>query len=386
MTTLTDEDATILETLEDANRSVDAIAAELDRDPDALDDRLQELHDNGLVHAKGEGWSLTRDGRNLLRAPGDGSADDRIDTPEEVEAAIQSFQVRPDRTDAIRAAFAYLRHWDEATAGEIAADVYDEHPAGYPEPDEWWEQFVREYLAELPGVQRPDDGETWRYDETAGDGGTAARDDAASTDRQNGREVDLDEPTDPRGGLKHALETLDASDAEREAVLAAATLLRERTTATEDELAAAAHVDHDADYETPEALWEGCLRPAFESLPEIERRGERRWRHAGADAEPGVGGATDADAKTETDADTQSGTDAGESVTGAAQSGTDADAETETADDDVCPVCGKPSAGRSVHLGGETIVPSRRSRSCVRATQTDGAAAITIYYHDRERG
>ncbi|HMB49962.1 MAG TPA: hypothetical protein VKM69_04820, partial [Natronoarchaeum rubrum] len=215
---------------------------------------------------------------------------------------------------------------------------------------------------------------------------------AASTDRQNGREVDLDEPTDPRGGLKHALETLDAADAEREAVLAAATLLRDRTTATEDELAAAIHADYDAGYETPEALWEGCLRPAFESLPEIERRGERRWRHAGADAEPGVGGATDADAKTETDADTQSGTDAGESGTGAgesgtgaAQSGTDADAETETADDDVCPVCGKPSAGRSVHLGGETIVPSRRSRSCIRATQIDDVAAITIYYHDRER-
>ncbi|MFC6730690.1 hypothetical protein ACFQDG_18735, partial [Natronoarchaeum mannanilyticum] len=230
MTTLRDEDRAILETLEDANRSLDAIAEELDRDPDDLDDRLQELHDNGLVHAKGEGWSLTRDGRNLLRAPGDGSADDRIDTPEEVEAAIQSFQVRPDRTDAIRAAFAYLRHWDEATAGEIAADVYDEHPAGYPDPDEWWEQFVREYLAELPGVQRPDDGETWRYDETAGDGGTATRDDAASADRprKNGREVDLDEPTDPRGGLKHALETLDATDAERDAVLAAAALLRER--------------------------------------------------------------------------------------------------------------------------------------------------------------
>jgi len=379
MTTLTDEDREILETLEDANRSVDVIAEELDRDPDDLADRLQELHDNGLVHAKGEGWSLTRDGRNLLRAPGDGSADDRIDTPEEVEATIQSFQVRPDRTDAIRAAFAYLQYWDEATAGEIADDVYDEHPAGYPGPDEWWEQFVREYLAELPGVQRPDDGETWRYEETAGDGGTAARDDAAPTDQscRDGRDVDLDEPTDPRGGLKHALETLDATDPEREAVLAAATLLRERATATEDELAAAVHADYDAGYETPEAIWERCLRPAFESLPEIECRSERRWRHAGADVEPGDGGPIDTDSKIGTDA--ESGTDAGES-------GTDADAETETADDDVCPVCGKPSAGRSVHLGGETIVPSRRSRSCVRATQTEGAAAITIYYHDRERG
>jgi|GEM_PF-235429 len=381
MTTLSEEDREILETLEDGNRSVDAIAEDLDREPEGLDDRLQELHDNGLVHAKGEGWALTRDGHNLLRAPGDGSADDRIDTPEEVEAAIQSFQVRPDRTDAIRAAFAYLRHWDEATADEIAADVYDEHPAGYPDPDAWWNQFVREYLAELPGVQRPDDGETWRYDETAGDGGTAARDDAAPTDqpRRNGREVDLDEPTDPRGGLKHALETLDASDAEREAVLAAATLLRERGTATEDELSAAVHADYAAGYETPEAIWERCLRPAFESLPEIERRSERQWRHAGADAESGNEGATDADPETGTDADTESGPDADES-------GTDADAETETADDDVCPVCGKPSAGRSVHLGGQTIVPSRRSRSCVRATQTEGAAAITIYYHDRERG
>lgn len=366
MTTLTDEDEKILEALENGNRSVDAIAEELDHDPDNLEDRLNELHDNGLVHAKGEGWTLTRDGRNLLRAPGDGSADDRIDTPEEVEAVIESFQVRPDRTDAIRAAFAYLQYWDEATAGEIADDVYDEHPAGYPDPDEWWEQFVREYLAELPGVQRPDDGETWRYDETAGDGGTAARDDdAASTDRsrRDGRDVDLDEPTDPRGGLKHALETLDATEPEREAVLAAATLLRERGTATEDELAAAVHADYDAGYGTPESLWERCLRPAFESLPEIEHRSERRWRHAGATGESGGESASDADAESEMDAD----------------------AETETVDEDLCPVCGKPSAGRSVHLGGETIVPSRRSRSCVRATQVDGAAAIAIYYHDRER-
>lgn len=367
MTTLSEEDRAILETLEDGNRSVDAVAEELDRAPDDLEERLDELHDNGLVHSKGEGWALTRDGRNLLRAPGDGSADDRIDTPEEVEAAIQSFQVRPDRTDAIRAAFAYLQYWDEATAGEIADDVYDEHPAGYPDPDEWWEQFVREYLAELPGVERPDDGETWRYEEPAGDGGTATHADHASTDqpRQDGREVDLDEPTDPRGGLKHALETLDATDSEREAVLAAATLLRERGTATEDELAAAVHADYDAGYETPEALWERCLRPAFESLPEIECRSERRWHHAAATGESASGAEPDADAGSDTEAD--------------------ADAETGTVDDDVCPVCGKPSAGRSVHLGGETIVPSRRSRSCVRATPTDGAAAITIYYHDRDR-
>jgi hypothetical protein len=380
MVTLTDDDRVILRALGDADRRVDDLADELDREPDDLKDRLETLYDNGLVHDKGEGWALTRNGHHLLQSPGDGSADDRINTPEDVEATIESFQLRPDREDAVRAAFAYLRFWAEVTGDEIADDVYDEHPAGHDDPGDWWEDLVAENLAQLPGVERPDDGETWRYDatKTAGDGGVT--DDAgaprpagnARTERDaagspDGREIDLDDPTDPRGGLKHALETLDATEREREAVLAAAALLRERGTASSDEIAVTVHDRYDAGHGAPETLWESCIRPAFELLPSIERRGDQRWRHAGAaaTAEEQTSGAGGNDADHETD----------EAAT--------SDAASDEAD--VCPVCDQPYAGRSMHLTNGTVVPARDARSCVRATTTDAAVAVTIYYHDREQ-
>lgn len=371
MGTLSEADREILEALSDGNHTSEELAETLDRDPADLEDRLDELHDNGLVHGKANGWALTRNGHHLLKAPGDGSADDRVDTPDDVAAEIEAFQLRPDREDAIRSAFTFLQFWGETTSAELIDAIYDEHPAGHDDPDDWWGELVREYLTELPGVERPGDGDdVWRYDpeDTAADSESAApaSDAAEATDDQpperswsrgqrDGRETGDDAPEGARGSTKHALETIDVAEAEREAIVAAVSILRDREVASADELSTAVHADYDAGFDAPEALWEDALRPALETLPEIERRGDDQWRYVAP-------------------------TGASDRTPEGASEDAAPDAE-DTAEADVCPVCGTSYRGRSVHLTSGTMVPARNARSCVRATPTDAGASITIYYH-----
>lgn len=167
--TLDDRDEAVLERLREADADAESLAEHLDLEVSHLRERLPELADNGLVERSDGGrYALTGDGTRALEATGDGSLDDRLDTPPAVEERIRSFGLRPDREAAVRNAFAFLHYWGAASATEIVDAVYAETPAGFDSERAWWDGCVRDRLAVLPAVEPPesDDG-AWRYTGTA---------------------------------------------------------------------------------------------------------------------------------------------------------------------------------------------------------------------------
>lgn len=164
---LTQTDRAVLRAL--AERPTDAtgtpgdLAADVGEPPAALDERLAELTEAGVVRETGGGYELTSSGRRLLRAPASGAADDEIDTPPSVERALAELDLRADREGAVRKAFVLVCTEGEATADGIVDAVYEENPAGYDDPERWWET-VREGLAAVAthsALTR--EGRTWRY-------------------------------------------------------------------------------------------------------------------------------------------------------------------------------------------------------------------------------
>jgi hypothetical protein len=145
--------------------------------------------------------------------------------------------------------------------------VFSEHPLGYADGDAWWNEAIGDVLAELPGVER--DGDVWRH----ADGGTV-------DETGDGRSPFAPADASTFGSVKHALESLDVDDSQREAVRAAFELLRSRGGATAQELQERAHeaVDVAASAGT---WWRDGVAPVLERLPGVERGEDGRWRYAG---------------------------------------------------------------------------------------------------------
>lgn len=162
---LTDTDLALLGGLRRDHRSVSDLAAAVGSDEAAVDRRLAELADNALVRERETGYELTESGRRVLDSPGDGDADERIDTPPSVERELGSFDLPPDAEAAVRNAFTTLRHSGRATPEELQREVFSEDPAGYEDPERWWSDLVSERLLALPGVDVSADGSTLRYEE-----------------------------------------------------------------------------------------------------------------------------------------------------------------------------------------------------------------------------
>ncbi|MFC6719509.1 hypothetical protein ACFQGT_14030 [Natrialbaceae archaeon GCM10025810] len=283
------EDRVALERLETA---VDASRGE-------LDDRLAQLVDNALVRevevgeddgnaGDGEGsiaYELTENGVRVLNATPIGVRDHRIDTPVEVERAVEGFSLRPDEEEAVRNAFAFLRYWGDATTAEIVDAAYSEESAGYETGDRWWDECVSDRLEALPGVRVDSSDsngaesssgsipELWRYE------GTAIVD---QPDDADGR--DVADPTGsppPFASVRHALEKLALSDEERTAARVAFAVLFDRETATAEELAERAVDELPAGFDSSEAL-AGRLSECFADLPnveEVDARGTAAWSY-----------------------------------------------------------------------------------------------------------
>lgn len=264
---LEEEDRELLARLGTQRRSASALATALDRPADELTDRLAALADKGILKEVGEGrYERTESGRRVLVTSTGGAIDERIDTSPEVERTIDGFDLRADEADAVRHAFAFLRYWGRVTQSELCDAIYSEADAGRETPEQWWEEVVRDPLAALPGVEPPTtaDGD-WRYA-----GRPEADDDA------DGRRV-LSRTHPVYGDVKHALESLDLTDAEREAAGAAFAYLYRRKEATGSDVREAVFPAHDAGFDSPERWWD-VVREAFEALPGVERTNGETWR------------------------------------------------------------------------------------------------------------
>jgi hypothetical protein len=399
--TLTDEDRTVLAALAEADgpAGVDALLDATEYGRERLRERLAGMADAGLARRADEGWAATASGRRAVAAPGDGSADQPIDTPAAVDEAIVGFDLRADREQAVRNAFGFLRFWGEAAASEIVDGVYEENPAGFESRGDWWE-FVREHLAALPGVAQVEDGdgedgkreassETWRYEGVAG----RAEDDGADGRRMLG----VDAPT----SAKHALAAQGLSPDEAAAATAALGVLQERGATSEREVTEAVFADHAAGYDDPEDWWRGFLREALRAVPAVERDDDG-WRYVGRDCGEGGGSdarpdggaeqapeadavgtddATDADASDAAGADADASDAAGADADASDAAGADADTGVEAGDP--CPVCGDVVSGRVFIRSDETVLSDDGLATCVQAAHSDEVAhpVLTLYYH-----
>lgn len=241
--TLDDRDRAVLDRLAEGDADAETLAGRVDDDPGAVRERLAALADDGLVRPVDGGYRLTENGERVVAAsparPGD-----RMDTSPEVEAAVESLDLRADRAAAVRGAYAFLRYWERATAGELADGVYSEVPAGFDSPARWWEDCVRDNLAALPTVERGDD--AWRYTGTP----TVAAEDG------DGRQVSGDALAD--SSVRAALERADLDGAERSAVRAAFDALFRQGEATDRDLRAAGD------------RWDDRVRETLAGLPGVD--------------------------------------------------------------------------------------------------------------------
>lgn len=266
--TLDDRDREILDRLGRGAADVETLAASAPADPAYLRERLPELADNGLVRRVDDGYAITDSGERAMAGSPTGRMDDRIDTPPAVEDAIESFDLRADREDAVRSAFAVLAYWGSATESEIVDAVYSEAPAGFDSRESWWAECVRDPLARLPRVDAPAERsdsaavsvDCWAFegapavDQAGGDGRSAAGDDVLSD-----------------SSVRAAVAGSDIDDAERSAVRAAFAFLFREGEATADEIRDWAYPDHDAGYDSAVDWWADCVRPALDRLPGVEQ-------------------------------------------------------------------------------------------------------------------
>ena len=274
--TLTDEDRRLLEQLVSGPLDVSDLAVEAEQGArEAMTVRLERLADNGLVTRDDEWcWRLTESGRRALAAPGDGRRDERIDTPSDVEERLAAAGLRPDREDAVRAAFGFLRYWGTTTGAELRDAIYDAWPAGYASRREWWTSCVRDHLAALPGVDAPDGpGDAWRYVGTA---------DGVESEAANGRWVVSDAEPNGFASARHAIETLDDGEKERETLSAAFATLEADGRTTREALVAAVFDDHPAGFEEVDG-WYAWLADALRAIPGVERAADGSWCYVAGD-------------------------------------------------------------------------------------------------------
>jgi predicted transcriptional regulator len=312
--TLDDRDRAMLEPLRDGAADVESLARAADCKPEYARSRLPDLADNGLVRRADDAgtYAITDSGKRVVAGSPAGAMDDRIDTPPAVEERIESFDLRPDREEAVRNAFSFLRYWGEATASEIVDAVYPENLAGFESRDAWWTEFLRDRIDALPGVQSSDAvADPWRY---AGD-----PDDEQDTD--DGRDAPEDDLA-PRTSVKYALERAPLSAAERSAVRAAFAFLAREDETTAAEVRSQVYPDHRAGYESATEWWADCIRDGFEQLPGVERadEGGDRWRYRPDGRGPTSTGPSSGDAGEPVGTERDGGVDATDGVAGEAGS------------------------------------------------------------------
>lgn len=270
---LNDRDREMLDRLGTDPCTVEALADRLGTPTSELSARLRDLADNALVYDLGDGqFQRTESGRRVLVASGSdgGAVDNRIDTSEEVERALAELDLPPDEADAVRSAFAFVRYWGDATDDEIMDAIYSEAPANCASQASWWENCVRDPLAELPGINAPaGPGKPWRYAGPA----------EADTPMSDGFLPTSARGSTRYGSVKHALESLDLSEIQRDAARAAFAYLRQHGEATEDDISADVYPNYPSDYSTADAWWDGFVRDAFTAFPGVSEDDGGVWRY-----------------------------------------------------------------------------------------------------------
>ena len=354
--TLTARDTTVLQLLADAPADDDQLAETVEYSRAELEDRLEELAENGLLREREDGtYALTESGSRVLDVPADGSTDSRIDAPDDVTQAIEALDLRPDREEAVFDAFAFLHYWGEASESELIDAIYSENPAGYETADEWWQTFMRDTLAGLPAIDPPTaDEKPWRYTETP----------TIDKRTEDGRRP-FDGSTTTYGSVKHALEVLDLSADQHAAVQAVFEALQQRNTVTVTELKQDVYKQTAAGDMSADEWWTQWIEPVLQELPGIERMGGKTWRYIGDEADHG-GVSTQPDEPIEA-------TIAAEPTT-----------TNETDAEDVCPVCQQSYEGRVYIKASETRLSGWTIPICITAQPADtpAGAEITLYYHE----
>lgn len=271
--TLDDRDRAVLERLREGDADAESLAERVEYDGEEVDERLPKLAENGLVDSvDGDTYALSDDGVRVLEATPTGAKGNRIDTPPDVETQIQSFDCPPDRAEAIRSAFAFLRYWGTAAESEIIDATYSEYPADFESPTAWWDEFIREHLETLPSIEPPaSDGDPWRYADTP----TVEK----ATD--DGRAVSGADVT-THTSVKYALEQLELEPAKRTAVREAFDYLLRAETASPQAFENDVYPEFDAGYESAADWWDD-VRTVFESLPGVERRDDGSWQYRTSD-------------------------------------------------------------------------------------------------------
>lgn len=129
----------------------------------SVEARLDGLVEAGLAAERNGTYRPTPSARRALRAPGDGSVDDGIDTPPAVEETLSAMDLRADREGALRKAFAQVRNKGTARKDQIVAAVYEENPAGFDDRTSWW-KFVSRGLDALAECTRlSQKGKEWHF-------------------------------------------------------------------------------------------------------------------------------------------------------------------------------------------------------------------------------
>jgi hypothetical protein len=348
---LSDEDEAVLEQLREGRNIADNLATTVSYDSSTLTEQLDLMADNDLVRDVGHGvYELTESGRRVLGAPGDASADDRIDTPASVEQTLDEFDLPIECEEAVRRAFTFVRLWEEATPTEIKDGVYDEKPADYRSADEWWEQCVRDHLAALPHIEQPSsDDEVWTF--------TDPRNTAKST-ADGRRMLDSEAEHIPPTSAKHTVEKLADDDNCREAILAAVEHIRQQGEVSKADIKEPIYDSHPAGYDSPDDWWDHCVRDILEEVPGIEQAipGEI-WVATQA-------GNVDYERKSHQTADENMATSTEE-------------------EEDTCPVCQRQYSGQVVLETNETVLSDYPLKRCVEAgpTDTSNGTVLSVYYH-----
>jgi len=146
-------------------RTAAGVANALGTGPAAVERPLDALVDRDVLGTKRVGED---DGVRIWYPTRSKTTD--ADPVPDLDAAVADLAVpgtsemmRSWRRDAVRAAAEYVRDHRRASASEIRDAVFEVHPAGYDDVYVWWET-VHPRLADLPGVQSPDEnGGVWRY-------------------------------------------------------------------------------------------------------------------------------------------------------------------------------------------------------------------------------
>lgn len=351
---LSDEDKAVLKQLRKGRNITDNLASTVSYDLSTLAEQLDLMADNNLVRDVGHGvYELTESGRRVLSAPGDGTADDRIDTPASVEQTLSAFDLSVECEEAVRRAFTFLRLWEEATATEIKDGVYDEKPADYASADEWWEQCVRDHLAALPHIEQPPfDDEVWMFVGPKSAGESTA----------NGRRM-LDSNAEhiPPTNAKHTIEELADDDAHQEAVLAAVEQIRQQGEMSEADIKETVYDSHRAGYESPDEWWKQGVRDILEEVPGIKQ------------AIPGEIWIATQIVNSEHEGESHQTTD--ENM-----------ATSIEEEEDVCPVCQRQYSGQVLLETNETVLSGYPLKRCVKAgaADTSNGTALSVYYHQND--